>query len=190
MCVSGAALVTVIASHPSRAEDCSPEPRLRQRLAAGGGYAAVYFVGGSDGHYGENGQWGNGQIAYSYSPVRGLDLGIDLVRFSLSGASLTLPAATVRGFLPIGRDIVEIGFQGHLGGLFASTWTIDWRGWSTWVGPDVRVWVHESFGFQLAGQAYFGIAPLATEVADLPNSYLRDAVLLAVGGAVSAVARY
>jgi hypothetical protein len=140
----------VFAVHLCHAEDTSVAPNSPHRVSLGASWAPLsYFFSefqGSEARDNKDPDTGI-RAAYGYVPVRGLELGA-LVAYVVPH-DLLMPTAMLRGFVTLGsRPEVELGASARVGPAI----TLDRGdfGWAAAIGPEVRVWVHPSFGLALA----------------------------------------
>jgi hypothetical protein len=160
------------------------EQTHKHRFVLGGGYEKSYFSGGIDGHYDDKLSLPSGHLGYAYRAVKGLEVGGDA---SFHSGMVLLLAPSVRGYLSIGEgDPVEVGLTARPSFLIAWGYSRTWTGPALSLGPDVRIWMSDNVGLDLAGEAIAGGGSTEKEP---DNPYLRDAAFLAWGGSVSFVFR-
>jgi len=175
----------VLLASESRAAEDVPEQPSHHRISMGAGGAVTYLQAGIDGHYTDSYPRGSGRFAYAYRVVRGLELGGDLAFYT---SPVVLPAASVRGYIPIGAgDAVELGLSGHVGMFIYPYLSHTWLGWSAWAGPDVRVWVSDAIAVQASGEAVLGSGSTPHDHNDPAEVYISDAFFAALGGSLSIV---
>jgi hypothetical protein len=188
--LSVSALARAEDAQDARVAPSAPVVDRPHRIPFSIGYAAADGNSDIEGDHRVAESLGSLRAGYAYRLLSFFEAGADLsywTTMSRSSIQAAIPSAVIRPFLPFGSR-VEVGVTGRAGVLL---WPQTGVGTGAWIGPafsggpDVRVWIDDSVGLLVSGDATIasGTGP------GVPNAVNERAWFAAAGVFAGAVAR-